>query len=1466
MRKSLFPSASFNWNRAAMAVKIWIVAVACLVWQMSAGGQAADPSPNATSGEQLTVPADFQVDYTGALFGYYRIEAKEVLQPGQKAFLAPVDEFLKRRDGLPPQLLVGMGDNFGPEFGSSVQLQPLKEELRPEESDPCYLKLTKQSQEMLDKEPAKAYPQILYKDENRVLGDEQIGCDSVANFLMRAGYRAVVPGREDFLYSATWLRGIALGLRWASNPKNGASINNGDHKLLMLAANLRVTGSGAKSNGAKEADVDSAGKTGDSAKAAKQKSAKSDSGSGCPLLFGPKSMDASDLESKTTCTTGAVPVTTAMDWLSRIDATLDSKTGAEGQIIEETKRNANFDAVHAATTLQLRRTLMENQASMMLSMADGIPSEVVEQGAAAPDSDIGPGLKKIRSALKALSKDTSYLLNENDRTLDLNPQTPAATATDKSPISGYTARTLLVEGLGDVEKLKTPRGKAAEDLLKFGTAIKERFQSILTYDPLLIDQPSRRAGRRLLLRAIAKEQKDAGYTIFHNGVSGDVTSDNHGTLIIGIMGPDTMTAVSPTNLEVGPPMNFQEAKNLSGGKKDSMKGTVQAFDPLRTLLAVLRGAKQLELDACDGQPSCGREDSFDRIVVMAQMPRTLGEQLSAQLRVSLRDALQSVDDGTIVDLHQFPILILSEAQVNSYSPNTTVLYTNGKIIPVLAPDPTYDSDGSLWAPDSHAKFSFAPPKGWKAPTKLESFDTTLKNEQETHETSETLCTTNPLPATCGKESTGSLLVESLRALKAPIPGSCQGLGTYPAIASRQSNAEHVSQAQCQRDLSTELLGALRTGEGTIDRGDVVLLEQRDIYFGNLPPQYSEYAVCPYTEGEKDDKKIDVREKCKLRVDLDRVLWKGDYAERVMVSGSDLVSMLTISQKQAVADASLEPTDVSGESLATFGIVQPASPNLSNAGTGDPVYRVQQDKACGSATASVTDASQYCVNGEPIRTDGAYWVITSDHLANDKAVYSVMASTKDQSYHETEDGETKRPVFITGAIASALIGKAQRKAPNSTFEQKGEEAEWGQQLRNIVHLDIGKLVAGFSARQPNGGNIYAENFQGASDTRASTPSLEELDLESLTRVSFDFPGYPPPVWFKNQVFIPSFGIQSDAEYDRAATGNLSNKPTTVTFALNSYTVGPFMQFRLPGWAGFHGERDVATGRALPRTLLVLSPVQYQRQFTGNYLVFPFSASPPPTSPPTISGQFATHVPKVSSIFEKVGLREEYGGGKKGFKLDKGSYVEAGFELGSQYDILSSVTLTSDGITPPACKASSNITIAACFAGYASSKSATYQKGFSIDSTTVLASPVVTANLHTMGAYWDIHLQKNITWKSGAGASVAAKPGAKSGINFTLDSKSDWFAERGAGKSLNTQTRYDIPLSMSLNFPVLRNLSLSPTYSSFYYSGQVTGQSIVINSFSIAAKWYFARDASVPLRRQVYFTGPASADQTSTSKIK
>ena len=61
--------------------------------------------------------------------------------------------------------------------------------------------------------------------------------------------------------------------------------------------------------------------------------------------------------------------------------------------------------------------------------------------------------------------------------------------------------------------------------------------------------------------------------------------------------------------------------------------------------------------------------------------------------------------------------------------------------------------------------------------------------------------------------------------------------------------------------------------------------------------------------------------------------------------------------------------------------------------------------------------------------------------------------------------------------------------------------------------------------------------------------------------------------------------------------------------------------------------------------------------------------------------------------------------------------------------------------------------------------------------------------------------------------------------------------------------------------------SPTYTTFFYRNQgAPSHSLVTNTFAETAKWYFARDAAVPIWQQLWFRGPASFDQTKSAKMK
>jgi hypothetical protein len=181
-----------------------------------------------------------------------------------------------------------------------------------------------------------------------------------------------------------------------------------------------------------------------------------------------------------------------------------------------------------------------------------------------------------------------------------------------------------------------------------------------------------------------------------------------------------------------------------------------------------------------------------------------------------------------------------------------------------------------------------------------------------------------------------------------------------------------------------------------------------------------------------------------------------------------------------------------------------------------------------------------------------------------------------------------------------------------------------------------------------------------------------------------------------------------------------------------------------------------------------------------------------------------------------------------------------EFSMQNGVLSSLTL-ADGSTQKNCPVNATITLQSCF---------TTAK-FVINGSTGYSPTVKT--LHTPGYYWTLHFQNRLF-----GNNPATQ------VNLVTDSSGDYFFGRPAAAELSTQTEYAIPLSLALVLPSKGNLTFAPTYTGFYYKAQLTSKDLVVNSFSIAARWYFARDARVPLRRQIKLQGPLSADQTHTGK--
>jgi hypothetical protein len=846
------------------------------------------------------------------------------------------------------------------------------------------------------------------------------------------------------------------------------------------------------------------------------------------------------------------------------------------------------------------------------------------------------------------------------------------------------------------------------------------------------------------------------------------TADGSNVLIVGLTGQSTMNAVSQTNIRLCPGTHKDptSAFGVCGDRETPGSGAAVATDPVPITEAIVRGAELLAADH--------NQRPFDKIVVMAQMPHTEAEVLSERVSTLLKN-----------DRAHFHIdVVLSEAESGFGTPQVTLSYPASAKrdypAPVVAPIPSYNSQTgdypgkvSRLTLDSPADMSFSlanVPDGIFAPPPVQG--------------------SNPTTI----ELLGQLMAQLQQS---PTPPSI--VGSDP-----KSKAEFA--------LLNDLEKASRPN------ADVVLLQSRDVELDAIGPGYSGYEVCA---NETDHPDL-----CKLRVALDRIFWKGDYLEYVAVTGKSLKNMLALSESRMAQQAQLADTGITQEWLISYGIVQSTLANVTEINQNNEPLWIPVDPSC---TGDAAGQTTYCIGGTPVTDDGYYWLVTSDQLAQDKAVYGTLVSLPPVNHQRTD-------VYITAPLSHYLLnslhGAATQVAALAPATGSAEKVITAQnevfQQMPLWQIEFAKVIASFTSRAPVGGNANVQQFQGVSDARASAPTSQELDLELANRITGTF--FKPGGSAKALAPI-SVGEQTAFAYDRAVLGNLTGRPINPSYSLNNLTEGAFLQVRLHAMKSDNSVRSV---RSLPRSLLVLTPRQYQIEINTPYLFFPFSAG--------ASSELTVQLPRVSGWTDRAGFRREFGNNRPKSRFSAGSFYETGIEFSQQNGVLSSLTF-QDGPTgtPKTCPVLANITLQNCFTN----------AKFAINGTTTYAAAVKT--LHTPGLYWNFHFQNRL---------FGSTPGRQ--ISLVTDSNGDYFFGRSPSAELPTQTEYDIPLSLALVLPSIGNLSFAPTYTGFYYKPQRSGNSLEENSFSIAARWYFARDARVPLRRQIPLSGPSSADQTHTGK--
>lgn len=1402
------------------------------------------------------------IQYTGRLFGYYRIEPDIALSDPLDAYDAVVDAkkrglpvlvksdlltrpgaFLRHKQISSPDLLLGMGDNFGPEFGASIQLEFSGE-------NPCHLDAPAWKPGQWDTYA----PESLYKSEWRK--PNFADCDNVTRFLMAAGYRAVVPGREDFLYSGTWLRRVAYLLRGASSASKDGSgpgtngkcstgpcrIASNDQKLHMLSANLRVT---VASKDAKPSDN-------------KSKS--------CPLLF------AADLGAPMECSKSDSSISASMDWLARVDGALKSEIRAS--ILKQALSSQTFASQLINNEISILNTIVNSTCAQQSSSSKSECNDL-----AGPLHDV-LNFKAASTTSANSSHSAAQLAHSENPTCDFGPK--------PEPREG-DLRT-LVQAMAHAEEY-----------------FRSHNVSPSTSSPPscpLVDDSALRSTQRLLLEVIFNEQQDAGFTVA-------TIPGNRRVLIIGVVGKETMQEVAPDFFTVypdsfdclspAPPSGLTASQSSpnpacalkqklfkvddpAGSAKESayFRQAVSAAnknypfpitvgDPLVAAEAVLRAVWAHEQRA--NRP-------IDRTILMAQMPASEAEEVGSQLRYDLGLAVSSMFDNSNLSLRPRVDLVLSEAQDEHISGNQVAEINPLRSTVVLSPPLAYESvSNPEWYPPSIATIKasesfvrygiqISNALGFiEDLSKLSNQGSAVHSTKERVATSmaevaEDLPTSNTNNPSEPTHATAATLLESLLAANPPLTGVAPPrLSDLTVPWGKCTTDIWKATANCQNQVLTNyLLHTLQIHYKT----SAAMLKRRDFWFGDLATGYRDYTSCDNWASSNDPK---AKSYCQLHVALDRVLWRGDYAVRVLVDGTTLASVLKSSTQATAVETTRLANDLHQEWLSTFGLVSTPPTNLVAAASGPESFSLPGVSGCSAAadpplgkkTASPAPTA-YCAEGFTVATDAAYWIATSAQLAKDQSTYKdIQTFTQKGSPHLEVDTE-KSPTgptetFLTTAIAEEIMPisppSTVKPAPvdlaavhqANTMQDDLARIEVVNQKRTLLQLDISKFAAGYSFTAPSLNDTDLGNdLSGVSNTQATTPHSSELDLEAAART------ITAPILGQ----AVAFGIQNDFEFDHKRTGNTTGKPATITYQLNSETAGGFAQIHIPQIFGKKPDwtLDMQGPRDLPRFYWVIAPYQYQRQIVGSPLYFGY-LTPPYTKNP--SQQLTVTVPVSDGFSWKSGLRFEAGGFSQAWAPDSGSYAEVGPEYVIQSHILYGISMpdlidlsspVTTHCTNP-CLVTAGTSITSAVQGYYKDNNQTLNGSSQLDP--------LTRTVHAGGLYWTAHVQKVIN---------KAKT-----YSVSFDTAGDSYLL--PGYTLPTQTRYAISNKLAFNMNFLGNLSFSPTYSVFNFENQgASAERLSINttSFEVMLKWYYCRDAQSPPFRLLWFTGPKSGDQTSSTKMK
>ncbi len=252
---STYPARSWGKPMRTSSLASFIVGLILVLSFPSPNYSQSAQSSAAASSTASIAPAKsdnsvgaIQILYTGKTFGYFRVpdwQGPSALGDGckdpahQKDKSDAVGEFEKLlKTEFHPEtsqgaILLGTGDNFAPEIEA-------REFCDPPTGQPGVGKSYQRVGKELFDWDAKSKSWIRSDSPSGVNSHFMIPTDNVANFFLREGYAALVPGKQDFYFGPERIRELARFLATQPIPSTSSTLHSEDQGVQMLGANIVI--------------------------------------------------------------------------------------------------------------------------------------------------------------------------------------------------------------------------------------------------------------------------------------------------------------------------------------------------------------------------------------------------------------------------------------------------------------------------------------------------------------------------------------------------------------------------------------------------------------------------------------------------------------------------------------------------------------------------------------------------------------------------------------------------------------------------------------------------------------------------------------------------------------------------------------------------------------------------------------------------------------------------------------------------------------------------------------------------------------------------------------------------------------------------------------------------------------------------------------------------------------------------